>query len=164
MRTPEGAKSGLSLLPTALTNSTNAPFHWLFSSCHHYRPSPTSASWDHLPINCRHPSPCLKLCSGGSHLRKLPVNICWHYSHGKTFLFPGKLMLEPKFKMHIETFFFSFGVLFKLKNIQNDKHCFILDTFGKSYKILETHGNDTSFPFLALLTLAWGRGWAAGVM
>lgn len=30
--------------------------------------------------------------------------------------------------------------------------------------MLETRGNDTSFPFLALLTLAWGRSRAAGVM
>ena len=71
----------------SVAHSRNAPFRWLFSSCCHYHPSPTSASWDHLPINYRDPSPCLKLCSAGIPTKKAPNKYLLYCSRGKTFLF-----------------------------------------------------------------------------
>lgn len=80
----------------------------------------------------------LKLCLGGSQLRKLPINICCYESHGKTFLFPRKLMLEPKFKLHLflsHLIFFNWKI-HKLINIAS--FCIhiweVIENAGNSWK------------------------------
>lgn len=87
----------------------------------------------------------LKLCLGGSQLRKLPINICCYESHGKTFLFPRKLMLEPKFKLHLflsHLIFFNWKI-HKLINIAS--FCTHLGSHRKCWKLVE----------MILLFLSW---------